>query len=136
MAGRSEIVHESSYYRVEVLALARVIKVTRLATPFGSQAAVNLACDPVQDALDAAGRRTHGLLIDTRLAIGNNDPDFEKWFEVHRRRMLLGFPRVALLVKSAIGKLHVERLVTAEKLERAPRVFLDEGLAMRHLAED
>jgi hypothetical protein len=132
----SGIVHQSAYYRVEVLAIPRVVKVTRLARPFESAEAVNIACDPVQAALDAAGRRSHRLLIDTREAVGNNDTDYEKWFEVHRRRMLLGFPRVALIAKSAIGKLHVDRLVAAEKLEKTPRVFLDEGLAMRYLAEE
>lgn len=132
----SGIVHQSEYYRVEVLAISKVVKVTRLARPFESQEALNAACEPVQLALDSAGRRSHRLLIDTRAAIGNNNPDFETWFEVHRRRMLLGFPRVALVVKSAIGKLHVERLLASEKLEKTPRVFLDEGLAMRYLAED
>lgn len=132
----SGIVHQSDYYRVEVLAISKVVKVTRLARPFESQAALEAACEPVQLALDSAGRRRHRLLIDTRAAIGNNNPDFETWFESHRRRMLLGFPRVALVVKSAIGKLHVERLVAGVKLEKTPRVFLDEGLAMRYLAEE
>lgn len=136
MQPRSGIVHDSPYYRVEILAIARVVKVTRLSRPFESQQAVNTACDPVQAALDAAGRRTHRVLIDTRAAIGKNDPEYELWFESHRRRMLLGFPRAAIVVKTAIGKLHVERLLAAERLAPTPRVFLDEGLALRFLAEE
>lgn len=134
MTSSARLLHESVYYRVEVLAFAAVLKVTRLAHPFTSQKDVNVACDPVQAALDDAGRRAHGLLIDTRQAIGKNDSQYEKWFEAHRRRMLLGFPRIAFIVQSAVGKLHVERLLTAEKLEKMPRVFLDEALALRHLA--
>jgi hypothetical protein len=136
MNAQPGVVHESPYYRVELLAIAKVVRITRLALPFDSRATVNLACEPVQAALDGVGRRSHRLLIDTRQAIGKNDPDYEEWFQSHRRRMLLGFPRVAFLVRMAIGQLHVERLLAAEKLEPTPRVFLDEALAMRYLAED
>jgi len=132
----SGVIYQSDYYRVEVLTISRVVKVTRLGRPFESQETLNAVCEPVQLALDSAGRRSHRLLIDTRLAIGNNNPDYEMWFEVHRRRMVLGFPRVALVVKSAIGKLHVDRLLSGAKLERTPRVFLEEGLAMRYIAEE
>lgn len=132
----SEIVHESAYYRVEVLAIPKVVKVTRTSRPFESEEMVNIACDPVQAALDAVGRRSHRLLIDTRAAMGNNDPTYERWFESHRRRMLLGFPRVALVMRTVIGKLHAERLLAAAKLDKPPRVFLDEGLALRYLAEE
>ena len=134
MTSSARLLHESVYYRVEQLAFISVVKVTRLARPFTSQNDVDLACDPVQAALDTAGRRTHLLLIDTRQAIGKNDAAYEKWFEAHRRRMLLGFARVAFIVQTAVGKMHVERLLAAEKLEKTPKVFLDEALALRDLA--
>lgn len=136
MLQRSGIIHESAYCRVEVLAISKVVKVTRLSRHFESEEVVRIACDPVHEALDSVGRRAYRLLVDTREVSGNNDPAYERWFEPHRRRMLLGFPRAALVMRTAIGKLHAERLLAEAKLERPPRVFLDEGLAMRYLAEE
>jgi hypothetical protein len=129
----SGIVYESSYYRVEVVAIHKVVKVTRLARPFESREALNAACEPVQETLDAVGRRTHFLLIDTRMAIGKNDPEYELWFESHRRRMLRGFRRAALIAKTAIGKLHCDRLLAGE---RPTPVFLDEEQALHFLLSE
>ena len=127
------IVLESPYYVIEVVASGRVIKITRKAHPFESQEAVDQACNPVQDALDRLGRTTHVLLIDTREAVGRNDPEYERWFEYHRRKMLVGFPAVALLVKTVVGKMHVDRLLEQDDARRTVRVFTDEGLAIDYL---
>jgi hypothetical protein len=129
------ILYESAFYRVELLPNGKVVKVTRLPMRFESQDAVDAGCEPVQTALDASGRRTHHLLIDVRGALGDNDPGHELWFQGHRRRMLVGFPRVAIVAQTVIGKMHADRLNTAHNLETPPRVFLDEGLALRFLTE-
>ncbi|MDB4944577.1 MAG: hypothetical protein JWP97_4111 [Labilithrix sp.] len=135
MQGGPAILHLSDYYRIEVLPLSGIIKVIRLPRRFETTAVIDVACDPVQLTLDQAGRRNHRLLLDTREAIGNNDPKFEKSFEDHRKRMIRGFVRVALLVKSVIGKLHVERLLAEQDPGTHHRVFLDEKAALAYLAE-
>lgn len=126
------VIHESAYFEVSVLDYARLVRVARRPRPFESQEATNAACEPVQQALDALGRRSHRLLIDSRGAIGNNSPAYEQWFAAHRQRMVIGFERVAILVKTPIGKLHADRLVSEEK-HVSTRVFLDEDLAVTFL---
>lgn len=136
MLPRPEILHESAFYRVELFAAAKVVKVTRLPERFESRDAVNAGCEPVQTALDSVVRRTHHLLIDVRDALGDNDPGHELWFDEQRRRMRVGFRRVAIVAKTVIGKMHVDRLNSAHNAEKPPRVFLDEELALRFLTEE
>ncbi|MBC8067754.1 MAG: hypothetical protein IAG13_05415 [Deltaproteobacteria bacterium] len=68
--------------------------------------------EPVQEELDRLGRGSHGLLIDSRDAPRRNDPAYESWFAKHRVKMIIGFPRVAVLVKSMAGLLQTQRLST------------------------
>lgn len=128
----SQRIHDDAYFEVEHFLDMRIVKVTRRPRPFESEDAVNEACEPVQTVLDKVGRRTHRLLFDSRDAIGKNDPAYERWFAAHRRRFVLGFERVAILVKTPIGKLHADRLV-AEDRQTMLRVFLDEESAVRYL---
>jgi len=80
-------------------------------------------------------RRTIGLLIDSRealmMVVG------EEGIEPLRpmvAEMLLGFPRIAILVKTAVGKLQATRLVREEPGEgTTPRVFDDEAAAIAFL---
>lgn len=130
------ILHESDYYRVEKLARSSILRVTRSSRPFDSAAAVDLACNPVQRALDAAGRRNHALLVDTRAAIGRNDPASEKMFQTHRREMAIGFRRVAVLVSTPVGLLHSKRLLAEDGTGEVARVFIDEQEALTYLAGD
>ena len=53
--------------------------------------------------------RPQPLLVDLRDARGRNDPAFETAMARYRRPMYEGFPRVVVLVRSAIGKLQVQR---------------------------
>jgi hypothetical protein len=47
--------------------------------------------------------------VDLRRARARNDPEFERAMEPHRKRMFEGFARRAIIVKSAVGRLHVQR---------------------------
>jgi hypothetical protein len=49
------------------------------------------------------------LLIDARDAPARNDAEFEETFARARRPILAQFGRVAVLVRSAVGKLQVTR---------------------------
>ena len=81
-----------------------------------------------------------GLLIDTRDAPGQNDPDFERTLQRLRQEADAIFPRVAMVVQTTVGELHARRL----QLQRRGEWF-DEGSealvtrdfdeAMRHIAE-
>ncbi len=128
------VLHESDYYRVERVAAPSHLRVTRKVRPFLSAQEVDLACDPVQAALDREGRERSTLLIDTRIVAGRNDPTSEQMFERHRREMLLRFKRVALLVRTPAGLLHVQRLLASDRADA--RAFADEQEALAFLRGD
>ncbi|MFK7986713.1 MAG: hypothetical protein AB8I08_11870 [Sandaracinaceae bacterium] len=65
-----------------------------------------------REALQLSGRSYDGwgLLIDSRLAPGRNDPAFETAMNALRLQASEVFPRVSVLVESAIGLLQSQRL--------------------------
>lgn len=67
-------------------------------------------------------------LIDLRAIVGRNDADFEAALTPLRRELLLCFGRVALLVRTSIGGLQLERYLASDGI--AARVFADESQAM------
>ena len=113
-----------------------ILRVTRSSVPFRSADDVNTSCEPVQLALDAAGRGKKCLLIDSREAPARNDPEYEEWFRPHRIRMVLGFKRVAILMRSVVGRLQSERLLrNVDKTDGLVRIFTDETFALSYLRE-
>ncbi len=109
-----ELLLDNEGYRVEKSDAAGLVRVTRTSVLFESEAHCNRLCEPVQKALDKAGRARVTLILDLRSAVGKNDPAYESWFAYHRRRMLEEFPRAVLLMKTVIGKMHSERMLRSE----------------------
>jgi hypothetical protein len=78
--------------------------------------------------------RAQPLLVDLREAKGRNDASFEASMARFRQAMFRGFPKIVVLVRSAIGKLQVQRhfvedglasfVVTTSELE-ASRELVD-----------
>jgi hypothetical protein len=73
------------------------------------------------------------LLIDQREAIGNNDPSFEAIVNKTVRLLMVGVSRVAVLVRSASGKLQAERLQRARSAAGETVAFHDEAEALAFL---
>ncbi len=115
--------YENDYYRVEMLPGHRIILVIRKSRAFDSAASVNLACEPVQVTLDRLDRPSHALLVDTRLAPLRNDPEYEARWAEHRRAMVMGFRRVAILAATEAGRLQTKRLIVEDGI--APQAFSD-----------
>jgi hypothetical protein len=126
----ARLLHESRFYQVELSERA-IIKVVRKNQPFEKPEDVDIACNPVQRVLDAIGRPTHCLLIDTRLIMGRNDPISERMFADHRKRMAVGFRGIALICATSAGKLHSMRLLSEDRTQA--EVFLDELDALAYL---
>ncbi|HEX4447736.1 MAG TPA: hypothetical protein VH044_13395 [Polyangiaceae bacterium] len=123
------VLHDSRHYRVELRAGTQTILLTRSAQPFVSREDVEAGCSPVQFVLDQLGRSKHNMLLDTREAIANNDPIFESWFAAHRRRMLVGFRRTALVTKTAVGGLQNRRLIQTDGTPVVIFASMDDALA-------
>lgn len=71
------------------------------------------------------------LLVDLREAPPRNDPAFEEAIARYRGPMMQGFARVAVLVKSAVGRLQVRRHAADDGV--ANLVTQDEDEALRYL---
>lgn len=120
---------ESAYFRVEHDAARGLVRIIRTATPMpGSLAEIRAAFAGVQPRVaQLAGARA---LLDLRAGPGRNDADFEAASRELRQSILSQFSRVAILVRSAAGKLQVKRLSEGEGA-----VFLDEAEALRYLTQ-
>lgn len=99
---------EGRYVRVGAIPSSKVVVVERTAVPSGA-ADVAEVFGPAERAVHEIERAGLGLLIDVRRAPGRNDAEFERKFEPYRRRIQLGFRRVAVVVATAHGKLQVQR---------------------------
>jgi serine/threonine protein kinase len=132
----AHLVIKNEYYEVVVDAPRRLVQVYRSSVPFASAEAVEQACGPIQELLDAMGRSATRLFIDSRQAPSRNDPEYERWFEYHRTRMVSGLLRAAIVLRSAVGKLHAERMLRRDGNYESVRVFTDEEAAMAYLLED
>jgi hypothetical protein len=86
--------------------------------------------------LSAAMRRTGArrILLDLRGGPpGRNDPEFERASEKWRATLASDFERIAILVRTAVGKLHIQRL--GREVGRAPAIFMDEAEAVAFVRE-
>ena len=124
--------YENEFFTIHDLD-TRVVQITRLPRSFTSQEEVETACRPVQRTLDGLPRAGFALLLDARQARGSNDPAHEEWFAAHRARMVQGFRSVAILMRTAIGALHSERLTRADGTREKLRIFQDFDEACLHL---
>ena len=105
------LLHDGRHYRVEILPGAKTVLLVRSPYPFVSPDDVDAGCTPVQLILDKLGRSGYNVLVDTRHATANNDPVYESWFEAHRKRMVQGFRRAAIVIRTAVGGLQTRRLI-------------------------
>jgi hypothetical protein len=102
-----------------------VVAVTRTDRAFESADELDRAHRDLVATLDRLPRKSLGLLVDLRRAPARNDPEFERQMPEHRRRLFEGFARRAVLVKTAVGKLHVQRHAQSDGF-RDLSVFTDE----------
>jgi hypothetical protein len=129
---RAEVTNE--YYEVFVHAKG-LVRIVRSNTPFVSEKSVEQACAPIQLLLDGLDRPSVSLLIDSRNGPFRNDPEYERWFRPHRIRMVSGLRRVAILMRSAVGKLHAERMTRTDRTTHHVQVFTDADAALAYLME-
>lgn len=76
--------------------------------------------------------RGQRLLVDVRLAPGNNEPVTEKAVQEFRRQLAELFPVTATIVATAVGRLQLGRL-GRERGDANVRIFFDEAEAIAFL---
>jgi len=109
-----------------------LLRLARTARPFDDLADLKRSDDAVAQVLLARSPREPRLLLDLRSGPpGRNDPEFERAGADSRRALATLFTRVAILVRTAAGRLQVSRLTREDRT--VPGIFLDEGEALAWL---
>lgn len=76
------------------------------------------------------------LLIDLRKSLGRNDPDFEERLVERRRELFRRFGRTAVLVRTAVGQMQVQRHVEEDGCLGIVAVFSSEPEALAWLRSE
>lgn len=104
-----------------------VVRYVRSGELFASVEDLRQSHNDVARVLDRLGRARYALLVDLREARGANTGVIEQAMANERKRLLYGFNRLALLVRSAAGVLQVQRNLREDGI--SGRVFLDDERA-------
>ena len=105
--------------------------VTRTRRRFEEVHEVEQSFREVDDALVDVDPKSMALLVDLRPVVGRNDPEFEAELAPHRRRLLSRFARTALVVRTTIGRMQLERYLSDDGIDA--KVFDDGDAAMAWL---
>lgn len=111
----------------------RIFSVTRTSAPFEALDQMRARFLEVIGLIDRIGRDGASLLVDTSEAPARNDPAFEAAFDPIRVRLLSGFKRVAVVVKTPVGKLQADRHGRQDK--SGALTFNDRALAEAWVSE-
>lgn len=109
----------------------RVVWMVRSSLPLSGAAELLSTHDPIPRLLDTLGREHKSLLVDTRLAPPRNDPEFEAALRLLIFRITRDFVKVAVLTKTVVGQLQVQRQV--RESGKITGVFASEEEAVAYL---
>ncbi len=109
-----------------------VLRFTRTARVYASLDDVRILHQGVGRIFDRIGREPHVLLVDMRQAPLNNDPGFDQAAGRGRAILVRAFPRVSVLVQTAVGALQVGRHLREDRVPG--EVFSDEAEALAYLS--
>lgn len=121
------------YFEVTSLPELRVVRVVRTAEPFPKVDDLTPMFAEVHAVSDRVDRPSWGLFLDLRQTTGRNDEGFEKKIAPQRARLEQGYAKVAVLVRSMVGRLQVERHAREDGVNL--KVFTDEQEALAWLKE-
>jgi hypothetical protein len=125
--------YSDAYFSAQLRPGTSIIQVTRSAVPFTSAADVQRHFEALARALETVDRSRHDLVMDIRLAVGRNDPEFELTIEPYRLRIQRGFRRIAVVLLSIAGQLQIKRFALQDRV--TVRTFQDEQAALAWLGE-
>lgn len=108
-----------------------ILIVRRTGVPYESAEEVKSSFAELEEALSEYNRKHFGLLVDLRSAPQRNDPEYEKVASGEPAALAKDFARVAVLVRTAAGKLQVGRHIRTSGAKM--QLFNDEAEALEYL---
>lgn len=127
----TEILH-GRHFVVTLDEPARLVRRVRTEERFDSLQQLEATYDELVRVLDTLDRPRYVQLVDARLSPARNDDAFEAVVGRYHDALYRDFRGVAVLVKSAAGRLQVRRMLDSSRIE-AP-VFSDEAEAIAYLS--
>jgi hypothetical protein len=124
-------VYSSPHFVVNHEPTCDVLYIVRTSHPYAGLDEVPRVFGALMQALQPHASKP--AVSDLREARGNNDPAWEATVRPLVRSLYAMFPAVAVLVKTAAGRLHTQRLAR-ERGSSGNNVFTDEGEALAYLA--
>ncbi len=109
----------------------RIVRLTRSAEKYDSNAQAVETYNKINAELDRGGRTGYGFLVDSRQAPLRNDATFEAAVREPRKKTTQGFTRTAVLLKSAVGVAQMTRVVREDGVDML--VTVDEAEALAHV---
>lgn len=125
-------INRDEFWTVERTAIPPMLRITRSNVRFEREEDIETSSRAVLEATSRFDRSRYRLLVDLRDGPLRTDRTFEERFEKFRAEMLRGYARTAILVRSAVGKLQVQRHARADATPL--QVFDDEKAALEFLA--
>jgi hypothetical protein len=109
-----------------------IVRYTRSGEPYRSVEEIHEEADRIAGALAPmeSGQR---MLVDVRSVAPRNDPDFETAIVELRHKLFKGTSRVAVLVRTAVGALQLQRHMREDGV--AANIFDSETQALAYLME-
>jgi hypothetical protein len=131
------LVAESPYFSVKADDEHRIVRIVRSAQVYPDIETLNAANARRLQVINEFRGKHYKLLLDARLGPMRNDPAFEAAAMESRNATFKVFDRVAILVKTAVGALQMQRLQTTQKVpEGTARTFEnDEAAALKFLTD-
>lgn len=127
-------------FRNDIVTLSQepgFVRLRRTSKPVGGENAMQIAQDLIDRfrlLIPLRERKTQGLLLDSREAPMVVDDEGMAPLRPVVAEVMSGFPRIAILVRTAVGKLQATRRVREEAGRGPnPRVFDDEAAAIAFL---
>jgi len=127
----AELLSTTIYTEIAVLREPKILWVTRFSTAFPD---IETAKKELAKTVELLSSQHHlyGLLLDIREVRGRNDSPFENILQEFREKIFRGFKGVAIVVRTAIGVLQVQR--HGRETGVSAQVFRDIATARAYLA--
>lgn len=125
---------QSPYAIIAHLPGTQILRFKRLPETTSDIPEVRRRLERMVDALNTVDRSEFSLLMDMRDAPTRiTPPEFEQLLDEYRPRLIKGFRKVAVLVKTQVGKLQASRMARQDKL--GVGIFDDEDEALGYLLD-
>jgi len=102
------------HHEIFVDVTARIVTMVRTRRPFASAEELKQEWLRFAEAVRGVERDRFGLVVDSRAGPGLQNPALEESFATFRRKVTIGFARVAVVSASVAAKLHVRRNALAD----------------------